>query len=519
MGVSSTMWIRLAVFLSAYVAVRGDCCQRLQSIGFSSGLPVIVVDTWGQSIPDEPKIDASMCTCSPIGGNYDGKIGIEIRGSTSARDFNKKSFAVETREENGKDRKVDLFGMPSDSDWVLYGPEMDKSLGLRNILAFAIARNTGRYASRTQYCEVFLVADGGDLNYGHYNGVYVLAETVKKGKNRVDVQKSKGDLSGGFIFKHDNNNIDEGDRTFRLSRSQLDMITKYPKSDQISDQQIGSLKSFLDGFEYDLFETGNYFDKIDMGSFVDYFILTELTKNPDGYRGSTYMHKDKNGPLAMGPAWDYNEAFGMCCGYPIEGYFNGGNSDGISGGSAISTNGWRFSICMDQDRCKVDWQDGVSQWYRKMWEDSGFRQRVAKRWRNLRGGAITHGFVKGVVGKARSEASSMVERNANKWGINFFDEWQNEVSRIEAWTLSRIDWMDTQLSANEIPPFSPNGNSVVLQSSNLIEGGEGGTGGGGGDQFSEQQSQEQKNRRRNKEKERNGNRKTAGVFRWFGQLG
>ncbi len=53
----------------------------------------------------------------------------------------------------------------------------------------------------------------------------------------------------------------------------------------------------------------------------------QLTKNNDGYRGSTYMHKDRDGPLAAGPAWDYNEAYGLCCGYPIEGW----DKQGVSG--------------------------------------------------------------------------------------------------------------------------------------------------------------------------------------------
>ena len=54
--------------------------------------------------------------------------------------------------------------------------------------------------------------------------------------------------------------------------------------------------------------------EIDLPSFVDYFLFTELTKNPDGYRHSTYFFKDKPGSkdgdkLTMGPVWDYNIAF------------------------------------------------------------------------------------------------------------------------------------------------------------------------------------------------------------------
>ena len=50
---------------------------------------------------------------------------------------------------------------------------------------------------------------------------------------------------------------------------------------------------FLDAFEAALFTNGSqsYLDFIDVASFVDYFLVTEITKNPDGYRGSTFMHK------------------------------------------------------------------------------------------------------------------------------------------------------------------------------------------------------------------------------------
>lgn len=70
----------------------------------------------------------------------------------------------------------------------------------------------------------------------------------------------------------------------------------------------------------------------------------------------------------MGPVWDYNEAFGVCCGFPLEGFKSNGKSTGRSGGSAISPEGWRFLICIDQHRCKVDPLDGLSLWYRKMWQ-------------------------------------------------------------------------------------------------------------------------------------------------------
>lgn len=58
----------------------------------------------------------------------------------------------------------------------------------------------------------------------------------------------------------------------------------------------------------------------------------------------------------------------MCC---AAGYQAGGISNGTSGGSAISAAGWRFNICQDPGRCLVEPADGISQWYRKMWQVRG----------------------------------------------------------------------------------------------------------------------------------------------------
>lgn len=79
--------------------------------------------------------------------------------------------------------------------------------------------------------------------------------------------------------------------------------------------------------------------------------------------------QDHGDLLKAGPPWDYNEAYGLCCGYPLEGYNdNGASGPGISGGSAISSDGWRFNICSDPERCVVDPTDGISQWYRRLWQ-------------------------------------------------------------------------------------------------------------------------------------------------------
>ncbi|MBT6113362.1 MAG: spore coat protein CotH, partial [Candidatus Marinimicrobia bacterium] len=136
-----------------------------------SNLPIIIINTNGESIPDEPKIPAYMSIIhnedinyiTDVPNHYDGSIGIEVRGHSS-QSFPKKQYLLETRDSNGNVLNCSLFGMPDENDWVLYAPYSDKSL-MRNVIAYNIARSLGFYAPRTQFCEVLLNDE--------YIGVYV----------------------------------------------------------------------------------------------------------------------------------------------------------------------------------------------------------------------------------------------------------------------------------------------------------------------------------------------------------
>jgi hypothetical protein len=180
-------------------------------------------------------------------------------------------------------------------------------LGMRNYLTYNLARASGRYASRTVYCEVFLIEDGKPLSIEHYNGVYIAEEKVKRDKHRVDIAKlESSDLSGGYIFLYDNDNILAEDVTFGpLPGWTNPFVLKDPNE---APDGGAWLLAYLTRLEESLRPGSNvnYTRYIDLPAWIDYFLLVELTKNPDGYRGSTYMHKDKGKPMSMGPAWDYN---------------------------------------------------------------------------------------------------------------------------------------------------------------------------------------------------------------------
>jgi phage gp45-like len=86
----------------------------------SSNLPIISIDTDGEDIPDEPKINGTMgITYDANGGvnsitdpfnHYNGNIGIETRGN-STQGFDKKTYSLELRTATNQDTSVNLFDM------------------------------------------------------------------------------------------------------------------------------------------------------------------------------------------------------------------------------------------------------------------------------------------------------------------------------------------------------------------------------------------------------------------------
>ncbi|MCR9066838.1 MAG: CotH kinase family protein, partial [Cytophagales bacterium] len=162
----------------------------------SSSLPIILINTNGTGIVDEPKIKATMeiidngeGATNKIGDKpaFSGYIGIEYRGSSS-QSFPKKPYGLETWTPEGIEVDTSLFGWPSESDWILFASYNEKSL-IHNVLSMRIGREMGLYASRTKYVELYL--------NNNYEGVYVFMEKIKRNKGRVDIAKLNPDEESG----------------------------------------------------------------------------------------------------------------------------------------------------------------------------------------------------------------------------------------------------------------------------------------------------------------------------------
>ena len=413
-------------------------------------LPLIEITT-SETIVDEPKVRSNMKITIDEEVDYDGIAGIEIRGASSQM-FDKKSYGLETWDDNNEDINVSLLGMPEEEDWVLHGPYSDKSL-MRNKLIYDLSTDLGRYASRTKFVELKINGD--------YKGVYVFMEKLKRDKNRIDISKlepeenSGEDLTGGYILKIDKiagNNLGEGYNDLNSFASKVNapfadggeirFLYEYPDAEDISMEQKAYIQEYVHGFEQALGSeeftdpVQGYAAYIDVDSFIDFFILNEISNNVDGYRLSTFMHKDKNGKLAMGPIWDFNLAFG--------------NADYCGGGD---TDKWAYRF---NERCPGDFWSVPFWWYRLL-EDPAFVQKLQDRWAFLRGGVLSEQAILQRISSYETEMEELgaIERNFSRWKILGQWIWPNkyvgndypsEREYVEDWVTDRLGWLDGAIS-------------------------------------------------------------------------
>lgn len=294
-----------------------------------SNLPIVIISTDGsQTIQDEPKIPATMKIVYRGPGqrtyvtdqdnvaylNYNGRIGIEIRGSSS-QDSPKKSYGFETRmADDITNNNVSLLGMPKENDWILGGMVFDTAL-IRDFLSHNLFRRLGNYGSRAAYCEV-IVND-------EYRGLYILQEKIKADDNRVDVIKITTsdnilpELSGGYITKADKTT--GGDPVAWIMYSWLNWEVNYihdlPEPEAATYFQTAYIKDEFFKLKttaenHDPSPANGYPSLIDIPSFIDFILVNELGSNCDAYSLSTYFHKDRNGKLRAGPVWDNDLTYG-----------------------------------------------------------------------------------------------------------------------------------------------------------------------------------------------------------------
>lgn len=419
--------------LSSPIETRLFLAAMSETLSFSSDLPIVVVDTLRAGISASGRTPALMHVYdlqedgrarldqTPV---FQGLSSLKVRGS-STEGRPKKAFSVEIQDVHGNDRDVSLLGMPEESDWILYAPyNFDRAL-MRNPLVYELSRSIGRYAVRTRFCEVYVNQRGRPLSATSYVGVYVLMEKIKRGQDRVDMDKvlqrhtALPEVSGGYMLKIDR--LDPGDSGFTGGSQALAFVE--PKESEVTSAQRSFLVNYLNNMNRSLRNrdytaaTPAYDRYVDEAAWIDFHILNEFTKNPDGFRLSTYMYLPRDGRLTFGPVWDFDRTMG----------------------------------CDDDNRAAnpAGWS-GVHRygWWSQLFRNPNFEQAYIDRWQFLREGVFSTENLHAIIDRMAEELSESSERNFQKWPLlRSVSAWRTEVRQLKNWVRDRAKWMDGQYLA------------------------------------------------------------------------
>lgn len=258
--------------------------------------------------------------------DYSGRLKqISGRGNTTWDFYAKKPYAIKL------DKEESLCGMEAGKSWNLLA-EWKNQNKMQNKLVMDLATEMGMtYSSQSTWVDLFL--------NGEYAGNYLLCEAVTVGTGRVeinDLDKENEELnaqiensmafieedyrgyqlpnssqsSGGYLLERDFPDYYEKEQTGFILNSDNFFVVNRPK--HASQEQILYIKNYMQNIDA-LITKGDpeYYQYIDLESFVSRFLVDEISLNIDANKSSVYFYKEKDdNKLYAGPVWDYDTAFG-----------------------------------------------------------------------------------------------------------------------------------------------------------------------------------------------------------------
>ena len=331
---------------------------------------------------------------------------LRIRGrGHSTWSFPKKPYEIKF------DNKETVLGMPEGEKWILLANYSDKTM-LRNELAFFLSRFSNLdWTPESRFVDLY-------INY-EYLGIYQVVQKVEESSYRVNI----GD--DGYLLEVDQLSRLDPDDVFFETNNYLFNI-KDPNLD-FGDNQYNIIKNYIELTENTLF--GNNFTNpvegyskyIDVDSFVDWYLINEITKNNDAiFYSSVYMNYASGGKLKMGPVWDFDISLGNI-------NYNGNET----------TDGF--------------WIKNAT-WYSRLFEDPNFVNKVKSRFNyfyNNRDLFQEH------INSNSLHLNQSQERNFHKWPILgtfiwpnnvYFLTYDEEVIYLKEWLDERLEWLNVNLN-------------------------------------------------------------------------
>lgn len=442
---------RFLQHLMAQSATVGNAPSEI----LTTHLPILVIDTGNQVMPGETtgekdRFGESFYTVAADGRDVisgslqimdnskqpnqsndepvmKSLIDIRIRGHAS-RSFPKKSYLIRLRDEQAENLNMPLLGMGAHHEWVLHGPFIDQTL-LRNYMWYNISGNIMDYAPNVRFCEVILDGD--------YKGLYVLTESITNGEDRLGLTKTaKNAQAIGYLLKADRPyEADLGSvrdiYTYaeRMGLLHQDISIVYPGTKNLTPELAKRIELNVSAFERALYSYDfndplyGYRQYIDTQSFVNYFIINEISGNADAALYSTYLYKLPGGLFKL-CVWDFNNA----CDNFI--------------GANIDPEGFNMT-----DRI----------WYFMLMKDEHFVHEILETYEKLRETLLSDTALETFIDETLAYLGPAIERNNTRWQQEIL-LWNEEhgkellltdteqaVANMKNWLTARTLWLDKNI--------------------------------------------------------------------------
>ena len=284
-----------------------------QWVLYRTELPIIVLNTSGREIVDEPKIGGVVTVLADRDMPFESNMGVEIRGG-STKYAPKKSYSLELwKDVAGDDKDSEaLLGMRKDDDWVLDGL-WNEPLRLRDFVSHGLWLKIGRYPYSAQenivpgiqrvFCELFV--------NGLYKGVYYLGEKVDR--KQLALKKFDGQLQGelykGYAWAN-GVTFDGVDDFFNEEDTWSGYEAKFPDTPgELDWTNLHALVDFVVTSDPSSFNA-TIFEKVDLHNLVDYYIFVNTIYASDNTGKNVYTARyAPDSPYFFVP-WDMDGSFG-----------------------------------------------------------------------------------------------------------------------------------------------------------------------------------------------------------------
>ena len=234
-------------------------------------------------------------------------IQIRGRGNWTWDNFEKKPYRIKL------DKEAALLGMASNKHWVLLAHADDGTGFYRNTVGFEVSRMMEMFFTPHQQ-PVELVING------EYQGLYMLTETVRVGKNRLTITAEDDRVmntaligQGGWLVEFDNYTGDNqisldvdgtGLEAFNITWHTPEYLSVGQKT--YLSNQFSAIKEAI--FSTDPAST-TWQDYLDIDALARYCMVAEITTHQEAFFGSCYMFKDAGETKwHFGPVWDFGNS-------------------------------------------------------------------------------------------------------------------------------------------------------------------------------------------------------------------